>query len=68
VGIEKITGHELTSAGQNMDASFETSNFDFDFDFDFDFVESTLLPCGMYYNQSPIDQLAWDSWALQEKK
>ncbi|KAG6788089.1 hypothetical protein POTOM_004142 [Populus tomentosa] len=63
VEIEKITS-ELIGAGQQMDASFETSNFDFDFDF----VESTLLPCGMYYNQSPIDQLAWDSWALQEKK
>ncbi|KAF9689089.1 hypothetical protein SADUNF_Sadunf01G0055500 [Salix dunnii] len=59
VEIEKITS-ELTSVGQNMDASFETSNFDF--------AESTMLPCGMYYNQSSIDQLAWDSWALQERK
>lgn len=59
VEIEKITS-ELASVGQNMDASFETSNFDF--------AESSLLPCGMYYNQSSIDQLAWDSWALQEKK
>ncbi|XP_011022307.1 PREDICTED: myb-related protein 308-like [Populus euphratica] len=58
--IEKA--NELISAGQNMDASFETSTFDFDF------VESTLLPCGMYYNPSPIVQPAWDSWALQEKK
>lgn len=58
--IEKT--NELIGAGQNMVASFETSTFDFDF------VESTLLPCGMYYNPSPIVQPAWNSWALQEKK
>ena len=54
--------NELIGAGQNMVASFETSTFDFDF------VESTLLPCGMYYNPSPLVQPAWNSWALQEKK
>ncbi|KAJ6943868.1 transcription factor MYB86-like [Populus alba x Populus x berolinensis] len=58
--IEKT--NELIGAGQNMVASFETSTFDFDF------VESTLLPCGMYYNPTPIVQPAWNSWALQEKK
>jgi hypothetical protein len=26
------------------------------------------LPCGMYYNPSPIVQPAWNSWPLQEKK
>lgn len=38
----------------NMDASFGSSNFGFDF------VESPLLPCGMYYNTSPVDGFAWD--------
>ncbi|CAK7335948.1 unnamed protein product [Dovyalis caffra] len=60
--LETENTNELISVGQNMDASFETTNLGFDF------VESTLLPCGMYYNPNPMDQLAWDSGFLQEKK
>ncbi|KDP43123.1 hypothetical protein JCGZ_26656 [Jatropha curcas] len=42
------------SVRQNMDTSFESSNFDFDF------VESALMP--EYYNASPNDyHLTWDS-------
>ncbi|KAJ4702739.1 MYB transcription factor [Melia azedarach] len=44
----------LNHDGQNMNPSLEKSNFDFDF------LESTVLPCGMYCNLSPIDQFAWD--------
>ncbi|GAV80091.1 Myb_DNA-binding domain-containing protein, partial [Cephalotus follicularis] len=40
--------------GKNVDASFEHSNIDYDF------VETTLMPCEMYYNVNPLDQLAWD--------
>ncbi|KAF8408557.1 hypothetical protein HHK36_004621 [Tetracentron sinense] len=40
--------------GQDMDVSFNTSNFDLEF------VDSTLMPCGMYCNESSMDQLSWD--------
>ncbi|KAF2286860.1 hypothetical protein GH714_033456 [Hevea brasiliensis] len=59
--VEQVVEIEKTNelnAGQNMDALFESSNFDFDF-------------CGvytnaeMYYSVRPIDQLTWDSQALQ---
>lgn len=51
--------NEYLSAGQNMDASFESSNFYLDLDF----AECTLLP-EMYYSASSIDQLTWDLQAL----
>ncbi|KAJ9183368.1 hypothetical protein P3X46_007232 [Hevea brasiliensis] len=59
--VEQVVEIEKTNelnAGQNMDALFESSNFDFDF------VECTQMP-EMYYSVRPIDQLTWDSQALQ---
>ncbi|GMP71274.1 hypothetical protein CsSME_00029752 [Camellia sinensis var. sinensis] len=48
-------GDQMDEVDINMDNSLiESSNFDFEF------VESGLLPCGMYCNVSPMDQLAWD--------
>ncbi|XAR56193.1 hypothetical protein NMG60_11036575 [Bertholletia excelsa] len=45
------------SNAQNLDDSslLENSNFDFEF------MESALLPCGVYRNVNPMDQLVWDS-------
>ncbi|CAK9141714.1 unnamed protein product [Ilex paraguariensis] len=39
---------------QNVDNSFDTSNFDFEF------MDAALFPCGMYGDVNNIDQLAWD--------
>ncbi|EEF32268.1 transcription factor MYB61 [Ricinus communis] len=57
VEIEKT--NEFSSGKNNMDASLDQYS-----NFDFNFVESTLMPAGMYYSSSPIDQLAWDSQFL----
>lgn len=52
--VEMKKADKLSDEQNNMDASFVNSNFDFDF------MESTLMPCGMFYNASPMDQFAWD--------
>ncbi|CAN6684105.1 unnamed protein product [Malus baccata var. baccata] len=53
--VENEKPSVLNGAQTNIDASFESSNFDLDF------MESTELPCGMYnYQLSPMDQLTWN--------
>ncbi|KAK7856436.1 transcription factor myb26 [Quercus suber] len=52
--VEIKKADKLSDEQNNMAASFVNSNFDFGF------MESTLMPCGMFYNGSPMDQFAWD--------
>lgn len=51
-GLE-IEKTDILTSEQIMDASFGSSNFGFDF------LESPVMPCGMYYNTSTVDEFAW---------
>ncbi|KAF8412635.1 hypothetical protein HHK36_000604 [Tetracentron sinense] len=56
---EKVSEVEIDKTneekgGQEVENSFDSSNFDLEF------MQSTLSPCGMYCNMSSMDQLEWD--------
>nr|GMD11722.1 myb-related protein 330-like [Ipomoea batatas] len=50
--VYKVNSDEFNNGGQNM--------FDAASSFDFEFMDAALMPCGVYSNVNPIDQLAWD--------
>ncbi|XP_019168678.1 PREDICTED: transcription factor MYB86-like isoform X2 [Ipomoea nil] len=51
--LYKVNSDEFNNGGQNM--------FDAASNFDFEFMDAALMPCGVYSNVNPIDQLiAWD--------